>query len=209
MSLNYGTLRTEVAELAHRTNMADAKLKSFVRKAEGVIARRLRCTEMMTRTTFEEADRVTGGIYSLPSDYLEDGIIWNADDTPMTKVSLFEIRKYAATIDPTFYCPLSKTEVEFRGSPGSGASLPLVYFARPTAFSADSDVNDILTNHEDVYVDACLSALYLYTQDLELAQAHAQAAEAEIETLNEQAGRLLASARAEGAYCLGTLAKGY
>lgn len=209
MSLNYGTLRTEVATLAHRTDIADDRLKTFIRQAEGEIARRLRAAEMLTRTTFEEADRVAGGIYTLPTDWLEEGIIWNASDVPMDKVGLSELRKYVATIDPQFFAPLSKTEIEFRGAPGTGASLPVIYFARPAAFTDDADVNSILTDHEDIYVNYGLAKLYTFAQDLELAQGHANAALDTIDTLNEQAGRLLAGARAEGHYCLGTLSKGY
>ena len=212
MSLNYGTLRTEIASLAHRTiggDISDDRMKTFIRQAEGEIARRCRAAEMLSRSTFEEANRVAGGIYSLPSDWLEEGIIWNSDNAPMTKVGLGEIRKYVATIDPTFFAPLSKTEIEFRGSPGANASIPYVYFARPTAFSDDADTNALLTNHEDIYVNYGLAKLYTFTQDLELAEGHANAALDTIETLNEQAGRLLAGARAEGFYNLGTLAKGY
>lgn len=212
MSLNYGTLRTEIALLAHRTiggDIPDDRMKTFIRQAEGEIARRLRAAEMLTRTTFEEADRVAGGIYSLPSDWLEEGIVYNANDVAMTKIGLGELRKYPATIDPQFFAPLSKTEIEFRGAPGTGASLPVMYFARPAAFSNDADTNTLLTNHEDIYVNYGLSKLYTFTQDLELATGHANAALDTIETLNEQAGRLLAGARTEGFYCLGQLSKGY
>lgn len=212
MSLNYGTLRTEIATLAHRTvggDIADDRLKTFVRQAEGEIARRCRAAEMLTRSSFVEGNRVTGGIYSLPTDWLEEGIIWDASDRPMTKVGLGEIRKYVATIDPTFFAPLSKTEIEFRGTPGTNVTLPYIYFARPTAFNLDADVNDLLTNHEDIYINYGLAKLYTFTQDLELAEGHAGAALDTIETLNEQAGRLLAGARAEGFYNLGTHSKGY
>lgn len=203
MSLTYSTLKLQVLADAHREELGDTKAADFVRQAEGVIARRLRCTEMMTRTSFEEANRVTDGIYSLPGDYLEDGIIWSSNGrTPMDKVGLAELRKYSAQLTPTIYSPLSKTEIEFRGTPGTDASLPYIYFARPTAFAADLDVNSILTNHETIYLHAAQSALYTFTQDLELAGVAAGIAEAAIESLNEQASRLLASARTEQAYCL-------
>jgi len=203
MSLNYGTLRTELRTLSHRgTEITDANLKSFVRKAEGTIARELRAVEMLTRYSFTETDRVAGGIYTLPTGWLSEGIIWNPDDEPMDKVGLEELRTHAATLDPFFFAPLSETEIEFRGSPANNSTFECLYFKRPTAFSGDSDVNTLLTNHEDIYVDAGLAALYLFTQDIELASAHSDAASRAIETLNEQAGAMLAGARTKQAYNL-------
>lgn len=202
MSLNYGTLKTRILADAHRANLGDAKAADFVRSAEGVIARELRCAEMMTRASFTETDRVSGAIYSLPSGWLQEGIIWNPDGFPMDKVGLAAIRRFSATMDMLLYCPLSATEIEFRGTPGTNAEFEQIYFKRPTTFSADIDTNDILTNHEDIYIQAGLAALYLFTQDLELAGTAADAAQAAIDTLNEQAGRLLAGAQAQGAYDL-------
>lgn len=202
MSLNYGTLKTRILADAHRSNLGDTKAADFVRSAEGVIARELRCAEMMTRASFVEADRVSGGIYSLPTGWLQEGIIWNADGFPMDKVGLAAIRRYSTAMDTLLYCPLSSSEIEFRGVPGTDATFEQIYFKRPTAFSGDADTNDILTNHEDIYIQAGLAALYLFTQDLELAGTAADAAQAAIDTLNEQAGRLLAGAQAQGAYDL-------
>jgi hypothetical protein len=199
MSLNYGTLTTQILADAHRPELT-SKAADFVRQAEGVVARRLRCAEMMTRASFTETDRVSGGIYSLPTGWLQEGIIWNADGFPMDKVGLAAIRRYKSAMDTLLYCPLSSTEIEFRGVPGSGATFEQIYFARPAAFSNDGDTNAILTNHETIYLHAGMSALYTYTQDLELAAAASGVAEAAIETLNEQAGRLLAGAQAQGAY---------
>lgn len=209
MSLTYSTLKTELQTLSHRPDIADAQLSTFVRQAEGEVARRLRAAEMLTRTTFEEANRSSGAIYNLPSNWLEEGLIWNADGVAMEKVSLAEIRKYSAAIDPQFFCVLSKSEIEFRGTPGTNASFEYVYFARPAAFSDASDTNDILTNHEDIYINIGLSKLYTFTQDIELAEGHAGAALDAIETLNEQAGRLLAGARTDGHYCFGPFTRGY
>jgi hypothetical protein len=201
MSLNYGTLKAQILADSHRPDLS-ADVPNFVRQAEGVIARRLRAAEMMTRASFTETDRVSAGIYSLPAGWLQEGIIWSPTDVPLDKVGLSAIRGYSANMDTALFCPLSSTEIEFRGVPGNTAELEQIYFKRLDAFTSDSDTNDILTYHETIYINAALSALYTKTQDLELAQAAAGVAEAAIETLNEQAGRLLAGARAEGAYCL-------
>jgi hypothetical protein len=97
---------------------------------------------------------------------------------------------------------IADDEVEFRGVPSDTATIELIYFARPAALSDDADTNSILTRHETIYLDASKSALYAYTQDAELAGAHADAALAAIEALNEQAGRMLGGARTNRGYDL-------
>lgn len=200
MSLNYGTLKTQILADAHRTDLGDAKAADFVRQAEGVIARRCRAAEMMTRASFQESDRVSGAIYSLPAGWLQEGIIWNADGYPLDKVGLSEIRRYSSGLNVLLFCPLSSTEIEFRGTPGSGATFEQIYFKRPAAMTDPTDAPELLVNHETIYLHAGLAALYTYTQDLELAAAAGQVADDAIENLNEAAGRLLAGARAGGPY---------
>ena len=200
MSLNYGTLKTRILEDAFRTDLGDAKAADFVRSAEGFIARNCRAAEMMERQSFTETDRVAGAIYSLPTGWLQEGIIWNANGYPLDKVGLSDIRRYTSGMDLLQFCPLSSTEIEFRGTPGAGAEFEQIYFKRPDALVNASDTNELLTNHEALYVHGGLSALYTHTQDRELASDHAKIALEAMETLNEAAGRLLAGARASGPY---------
>lgn len=205
MSLNYGTLKTQILEDSHHTQLT-TKVDDFVRRAEGVIYRTLRAAELITRVDLTDSDRVTAneGFYTLPSDYLEERAFFLIDatngDRQLESVSLAELRHYSGGSQVRHYSVISQSEVEFRGVPSTTQSIELIYFARPTAFSSDSDVNAILTNHESIYLDASLSALYAYTHELELASAHAAAADAAIEALNEQTGRLLGGARTAGYY---------
>jgi hypothetical protein len=53
-----------------------------------------------------------------------------------------------------------------------------------------------LTRHEDIYIDAGLAALHTFTEDLILADAAARRAQGVIDTLNDQARRLLSTGRA-------------
>lgn len=183
-----------------------AKVDDFVRQAEGNIFRTLRSAEMVTRVDLTDSDRVTAdeGFYTLPADYLEERSFFLVNgtngDKQLESVSLAELRRYRSGSQVRHYAVISTTEVEFVGVPSATDVIELIYFARPTAFSGDSDVNAILTNHESIYLDAGLAALYRYTQDFELAGAHQQAADAAIEMLNELAGRTLGGARTAGAY---------
>lgn len=204
MSLNYGTLKTKILADTHRSDLS-AEVAGFVRSAEGVIYRRLRAGEMIARTDLTDTDRVTAdeGFYSLPSDYLEERALFlNGGETKLESTSLAELRTISASAPVRRFCVISDGEIEFRGVPSTTDEIELIYFARPAAFSSDSDTNDILTRHETIYLDAAKAELYLFTQDLELSQAHGQAALAAIEALNEQAGRLIGGARTQPGYVL-------
>ncbi len=205
MSLNYGTLKTRVLADAHRPELT-AEVAGFVRSAEGMIFAKLRSAELITRVDLTDSDRVTAdeGFYTLPLDYLEERSFFlissENGDKQLESVSLAELRRFRSGSQVRHYSVISQTEVEFRGVPSTTESIELIYFARPTAFSGDSDVNSILTNHENIYIDAALAALYRFTQDVELASGHQDAADAAIENLNEQSGRVLGGARTAGYY---------
>jgi len=100
MSLNYGTLKSQILEDSHRSDLS-SKVDDFVRQAEGVIFRRLRCAEMITRVDLVDADRVTAdeGFYLLPTDYLEERSIYLNGSTPVAleSVSLAELRRYSGS----------------------------------------------------------------------------------------------------------------
>lgn len=203
MSLNYGTLKTKILADAHRPELT-SEAPGFVRQAESVIYSTLRAAEMITRVDLTDSDRVTAdeGFYTLPSDYLEERqfFLLGTTDRALESVSLAELRTISGSASVRYFSIISDGEVEFRGVPGTSDTIELIYFARPAAFSSDSDTNDILTRYEDIYVSAGLAALYTFTQDLELAQAHSDIARNSIEALNEQAGRMLGGARTQGFY---------
>ena len=205
MSLNYGTLQTLILSTAHRPELT-AEAPDFVRYAEGVIARRLRCAEMLTRVDLTDSDRVTAdeGFFTLPSDFLEERSFF-LEGTPsywLEKVSLAELRQLSGSSPVRWFNIISPSEVEFRGVPSTSATIELIYFARPAAFSASGDENASLTNHEGIYLDLGLEALYKWTQDLELAAVHSESALLAIEALNEQAGRMVGGQRTRGYYSL-------
>lgn len=205
MALNYGTLKTQILDETHRSDLS-ANVDDFVRIAEGRIFRELRCAEMIKRVDLTDSDRVTAdeGFFNLPSDYLEERSFFivgtNVGDVQLESVSLAELRKFSGSSAVRHYAIISDGEVEFRGIPSTTDTIELIYYARPAAFSGPSDVNDILTRHESIYLDAAKAALYDYTQDLELMQAHNQRATETIEQLNQQAGRLTGGARQRGYY---------
>jgi hypothetical protein len=204
VSLNYSTLQTLILSTAHRTELT-AEAPDFVRYAEGVIARRLRCAEMLTRVDITDSDRVTAdeGFFTLPSDFLEERSFYlqGSPDYWLEKVSLAELRQLSGSAPTRWFNVISPSEVEFRGVPGTSDTIELIYFARPAAL-ATTATNSILTSHEGIYLDLGLEALYKWTQDLELAAVHSESALNAIEALNEQAGRMVGGQRTRGYYDL-------
>src|SRR5690606_16655191 len=72
---NYAALKAAVLSETHRPDLA-SKVEGFIRRAEGMIARRLRAVEMIAQVTLSEAQRVDAGIYTLPDDFLEARAVW-------------------------------------------------------------------------------------------------------------------------------------
>lgn len=207
MSLTYSTLKAQILEDSHRSDLS-LKVDDFVRQAEGQIFRMLRAAEMIKRVDLDDTDRVTvdEGFYTLPSDYLEQRSLYLNGSNPraLESVSLAELRQVSGSNQVRHYSVISDSEIEFRGVPSTDDTIELIYFARPAVLVDDDDTNSILTRHETIYLNASLAALYNYTQDLELAQKAQDTADAAITTLNEQAGRLLGGARTYGGYNLST-----
>lgn len=207
MALNYGTLKTKILADAHVSNASayTSKVEEFVRHAEGVINRRLRAPEMIKRVDLTDSDRVTAGegIFTLPSDFLEERALYLEGTTQvkLENVSLEELRSYSKSMAVRLFSVLSDSEIEFRGVPGTAATIELIYFSRVAAFENDTDENDILTRHESIYVHAAQSALYFYAQDIELASAASELASSAIEALNEQTTRMLGGQRQSSPHC--------
>jgi len=199
MPLNYGTLRTRILADGHRPSLT-AKAPDFVKFAEEEIAMRLRAAEMVTRASIGEAERIEEGVYSTPAGYLEERKIFRSDGCKLDKKDLGELREFPGSMDVFCFSPISDSEIEFRGVPATDATFDFVYFKRPTDFSADSDQNTLLTKYENLYIALALQALYLFTEDLELAAAQGQLALDTITTINEQGGRNLGGAATAGGY---------
>lgn len=199
--MNYGQLKQAVLDTAHRADLASFSA-DFVRRAEGMIRRELRAYPLSY--TLTDADRVSNGVYTLPSNVLEVRAIFasdvNGNSYALEQVGLSAIRvALEASASPVQYA-IRGTQIEFRGVPATGSSLELLYLGSPTAFSADADTNALLTDHEAIYLQGALYHLYVHTQDLELAQAALEACTDAIDKVNQTMGRKLGGARGTGAY---------
>lgn len=200
-ALTFGTLKTAVLNTAHRPDLS-ADAPDFVRRAEGMIRRELRAYPLTK--TLTDADRVTGGVYTLPTGLLEVRAIYasdvNANSYEVEQVGVRGIREELTVGAPVIQYAQRGTQIEFRGVPATGASLEMLYLGTPDAFAADGDTNDLLRDHEAVYLAGSLFYLYKQTEDLELAQGELDTFADAIEKLNQQYGRRLGGARPRAAY---------
>lgn len=192
--MTYAELKALVLSESHRADLS-AEVEGFIRRAEAMIARECRATELLKIDSLLEADRASAGspIYNLPTDFLEDRTVV-CDDRTLTKVSRDQLMRASTTGNVLLYYMRGTPttwQMEFRAIPGTDAEVELEYYARPAALDGDADTNRLLDAHEGVYLHAALFHLYKHSQDLELAQAELDTWTDAVGKLNEQAGRYL------------------
>jgi len=197
--MNYGELKQAILDDTHRPDLS-THVARFVRQCEGLIRRELRA--YLLTTTLTDSDRVSDGVYNVPGRLLEirslrlqgrqgDGII---------RVAPGQIRRLEATTDVVQYCQYGDGTIEFRGVPGTADVFDLTYMGTPAPFSADGDENDLLTDHETLYMSGSKAFLYNHTQDRQLMIDEAQMFDQIVSDLNEQMAREIGGANVAPSY---------
>lgn len=186
--MNYGELKTAVLESAHRPDLS-AHVARFVRECEGMIRRDLRGYALTY--TLDEDDRLSGGLYTLPSTVIEmrNLIPTDRQGDGLTKMSPTNVRRISTTADPLWFADYGNGTIEIRGTPGIDAAFDLLYFGHPVAFSDDGDENALLTDHETLYLSGSRFFLYLHSQDRELANDELDIFNGVLKTLNSAGAR--------------------
>ena len=201
--MNYGQLKTFVLAEAHRADLT-AEVAGFIRRAEGMIRRRLVGYELTV--TLDEDDRDADGVYDLPSNLLMLRVVFTTSSSGLSyqveNCGAPNIREYGPTA-PVLVYAVRGSQIEFRGVPAEDQELELHYFGHPAALSADADENTLLTDHESLYVEGALFYLYKHTQDVELAQGALDVFDATIEALNDAHARKVSSGSNQGHYNFG------
>jgi hypothetical protein len=209
--MNKGELKTRVLDYADRPDLSD-QADGFVSLCEGLIRRDLQAMSQTATLDDTDRDSTSTGVYTLPSTVDVVRAIYatdtNGEEFPLEQVGLAELRDLRA-VDAVRYWSANGDTIEIRGVPGAGASFTLRYLGHPAPLDDDSDTNDLLTNHEALYVYGSLFHLYQYTQDTELAQGALDTFQNALDKLNENAGRKLGGARVRNAYMFGPVRRGY
>lgn len=197
--MNYGDLKAAILSDSHRPDLS-GEVARFVREAEGMIRRDLR--GYILTYTLGEADRVSGGVYQLPATVLEVRSLHAAgrQGDALEKMSPSNVRRISVTADPLWWAQLTESTIEIRGAPGTDADFDLLYFGHPVALALDTDENDLLTDHETLYVAGGKFFLYRHTQDRELQQDELDIFNGVMKTVNEQIARKIGGASIAPAY---------
>lgn len=191
--MNYGELKQAIIDDSHRPDLT-SHIERFVRQCEGMIRRDL--TAYLVSTTITDSDRVSAGLYSLPVRIVEirDISLQGRQGDGLIKVAPGQIKRLDTSADPMQYCQNGDGTIEFRGVPGTADVFDVLYFGTPAPFSSDSDVNDLLTDHESLYMAGSKFYLYQHTQDRELAGDELQVFNGIVEDLNKQMARKIGGA---------------
>ena len=208
--MNYTQLQAAILAQAVRPELT-TEVVQFIRGAEAMIRREVLATD--TRTTLVEADRISGGVYDLGGQVQNVRSIIasssNGGTYRLENVGLAGIRMLPADADPQHYAVSGQT-VEIRGVPATDAELELIYTGWPDPL-ATTATNELLTNHEDLYIYGALFHLYNYTQDLELAQAALSVYGDARDKLNDAVARMIGGGSVMPAYNFGhvRIGRGY
>lgn len=146
---DYASIKQDVIDLINRTDITSALAGTFVNQAQRKIARTLRLPSLekiqkiTVGTTSSTVYNQATGQYTLPNDFLELVQIYD-DERTLQRVPLREFlelsKKYPTTGRPRYYTrKQNKYELVPRGV--TGGEINVVYFADPTALTADTDVN--------------------------------------------------------------------
>lgn len=194
--MNYAELKAAIKADSQRTDQ-DANLPRFIREAEGMIRRELRAYPLSY--TLTESDRVADGRYTLPVGFAEMRQIYSVDNVPLDPVSLSAIGPQTASNPVRQYASLGR-HIIIIGTPAANDEMQMEYLGTPAPLEDDSDTNELLTDHESLYIDGALYYLRRSLQDLELANEYLGDFNAAIQKLNSQFGRRIGNANTSGGY---------
>lgn len=167
--MNYGQLKTAVADTAKRSDLA-ATIPSFIRMAHGRITSEMEPPDSLVSVQLDTSQAVneSGQVYTLdlPADCLRVRSV-RSNDWPLpnhNEASLYAVFARGGGGQPQGYCVRGASLLV---APGAGSHLRLSYNKRLPDFSADTDTNWLLTNMPDLYLYASLVHLNEYIQDAE------------------------------------------
>lgn len=191
--MNFGELKTAIEEDTHRSDLTSL-IPRFVREAEGLIRRDLR--GYLISGTLTDTDRVADGLYNVPGRLLEIRSVrlQGRQGDGLTRVNPDAIRRLSLTADPWQYAQNGDGTIEFRGNPSVDHVFDILYYGTPAPLDQDTDTNELLTDHEGLYLAGAKFYLYIHTQDRELASDELDIFEGIKDTLNEQLARQIGGA---------------
>lgn len=167
--MNYGTLQSNVESAMGRTD-----LPSYIYTlATATINNEFRLLEMQSETTLS----ATAESVTLPADFLEVESVYIDSGGSRTALMPATEQSQATGHDssgrPAYYA-IHDGELTLMPVPDGTYTITLRYYARLADFSADSDENDVLTNHPSLYLYLALGHAAIWAKDDQAALTYAQ-----------------------------------
>ena len=197
--MNFGELKQAILTDTHRPDLAP-EVARFVRQCEGLIRRDLIGYQLGYRLT--DSDHIEEGLYTLPTglNIVRSIHLVGRNGDALSKVPPASIKRLPTTAAPFEYAMYSNSVIEFRGYPPQGSQFDILYYGIPEPFQAETDTNDLLRDHESLYMAGSKFYVYLNTQDRELAADELEIFNGILARLNESISRQIGGARIPQAY---------
>lgn len=153
----YGELKTAVGNWLERDDLSN-RVPEFISLAEDRIYNTLRVREMETSATISTTASQRAD--SLPSNYLQARRLYIDDsiDAPLefrTPFNFYGIYASQSSGKPRVYT-IEGENVLWAPTPDGVYSVKVLYYQRLTAFSSDSDTNNLLTKARGLFLYGAL-----------------------------------------------------
>ena len=167
---NFGELRQAVRDWLSRqstSDITDAQINTMISMAEDRIAE---TPELWTHTLETTEDlTVNGQRIAKPTGYLSTRRLY-LDGDPVIPLTFLDPRNFfarflaTATAEPEAFT-VEGSEIVFGPAPDTTYTGKHLFWKRLTAFSDDSDTNNLLTEHRGVYLYASLLEAAIFLED--------------------------------------------
>ena len=153
---NYGELKTAVANWLERDDLT-TRIPEFIALGEYRIAKTVRVREL--ETSASQAMTIGQRNYNLPTNYVQFRRVYagTAPNRLEYRSPLHYWEMYGNTTNgaPQVFT-IEGDEILLGPPPNTSQGFQMLYYAKPTAFSSDSDTNDLLTTAGGLYLYAAL-----------------------------------------------------
>ena len=159
----YDELKVEIASWLHRTDI-DGSIPTFIQFAEAHLNRKLRTTEMETRSQATADSEFT----AVPDDYLQMREIHleDAPDKPLKYITPQELtfRDYEQYTGTPFAYTIVDSQIKLYPAPTVAAPvvLEIIYIQKIPALSDSNTTNWLLDSHPDLYFAASMLGAEAY-----------------------------------------------
>ena len=190
--MTYLELKQAIARFLHRSDLTN-DMDTLVELAAGDIRESLRSMSNQSATQITETERVSGGVYALPDDFLEvSGLsgVSAGSVYELTPVGRAELSRFSGVGGgAAFVYSINDGQIEFAPTPATDTFFDLIYFTVPGALVNDTDTNDILVNQPGVYLYLSLAHGHTLAQDHQQSDVCRAKGEMLIARMNAQADR--------------------